>query len=96
MITFNFLEYICTLILISSIVVTKRMYMYFNSIISDILITFLQVYQEGTVNLSMNCAREAAKHNVRMFVELSTGQVYAADKVLGNTGLCYFSHCIIL
>uniref|UniRef100_K1Q6M6 6-phosphofructokinase n=1 Tax=Magallana gigas TaxID=29159 RepID=K1Q6M6_MAGGI len=38
------------------------------------------VYQEGTVNLSMNCAREAAKHNVRMFVELSTGQVYAADK----------------
>eukprot|EP00105_Crassostrea_gigas_P039789 XP_019923937.1 PREDICTED: uncharacterized protein LOC109619075 [Crassostrea gigas] len=39
------------------------------------------VYQEGTVNLSMNCAREAAKHNVRMFVELSTGQVYAADKI---------------
>nr|XP_022309667.1 uncharacterized protein LOC111115277 isoform X1 [Crassostrea virginica]XP_022309668.1 uncharacterized protein LOC111115277 isoform X2 [Crassostrea virginica]XP_022309669.1 uncharacterized protein LOC111115277 isoform X3 [Crassostrea virginica] len=38
------------------------------------------VYQEGTVNLSLNCAREAAKHNVRMFVEFSTGQVYAADK----------------
>lgn len=94
MITFDFFEYICTLILLSSIVVMKRMY--FNSIISDILITFLQVYQEGTVNLSMNCAREAAKHNVRMFVELSTGQVYAADKVLGNTGLCYFSQCVIL
>lgn len=42
------------------------------------------VYQEGTVNLSMNCAREAAKHNVRMFVELSTGQVYAADKKLAQ------------
>ncbi|XP_048749797.2 uncharacterized protein LOC125661708 isoform X2 [Ostrea edulis] len=38
------------------------------------------VYQEGTVNLSMNCAREAAKRNIRMFVEFSTGQVYAADK----------------
>lgn len=93
MITFDFFEYICTLILLSSIVVMKRMY--FNSIISDILITFLQVYQEGTVNLSMNCAREAAKHNVRMFVELSTGQVYAADKVLGNAVLCHFSHCVI-
>ncbi|XP_034318654.2 uncharacterized protein [Magallana gigas] len=42
------------------------------------------VYQEGTVNLSMNCAREAAMHNVRMFVELSTGQVYAADKKLAQ------------
>lgn len=43
--------------------------------------SLVQVYQEGTVNLSLNCAREAAKHNVRMFVEFSTGQVYAADKV---------------
>ncbi|XP_062611635.1 probable dTDP-glucose 4,6-dehydratase [Saccostrea cucullata] len=38
------------------------------------------VYQEGIVNLSLNCAREAAKHNPKVFVEFSTGQVYAADK----------------
>ncbi|XP_077862045.1 uncharacterized protein LOC100373896 [Saccoglossus kowalevskii] len=38
------------------------------------------VYKDGIVKLSLNCAREAAKRKVKKYLEISTGQVYAADK----------------
>ncbi|XP_077993896.1 dTDP-glucose 4,6-dehydratase-like [Glandiceps talaboti] len=38
------------------------------------------VYKDGIVKLSLNCAREAAKRKVKLFIEVSTGQVYSADK----------------
>ncbi len=40
------------------------------------------VYQEGIVKLSVNCASEAAKQNVKMFVELSSGHMASTEKVL--------------
>lgn len=39
------------------------------------------VYDEKVCQLSVNCAKEAAKLNVGIFIELSTAQVYDADKV---------------
>ncbi|KAG8225282.1 hypothetical protein J437_LFUL001895 [Ladona fulva] len=39
------------------------------------------VYREGILKLSLNCATLAAKHNVKRYVELSSGHVYANDKV---------------
>ncbi|XP_028402731.1 uncharacterized protein LOC114525548 [Dendronephthya gigantea] len=39
-----------------------------------------EVYKEGVVKLSLNCARQAAKSNVKRFIEVSTGQIYAGDK----------------
>jgi len=41
----------------------------------------MQVYHERVFLLTTNCAKEAAKQEVKMFVELSTAQVYDADKV---------------
>ncbi|XP_029644572.1 dTDP-glucose 4,6-dehydratase isoform X3 [Octopus sinensis] len=38
------------------------------------------VYQEGIVKLSLNCAREAAKRNVKIYIEASSSQMYSADK----------------
>jgi len=35
-----------------------------------------EVYKERVQHLSLSCAAEAAKHNVRRFVEVSTAQVY--------------------
>eukprot|EP00158_Paraphelidium_tribonemae_P008252 Partr_v1_DN28528_c1_g1_i2_m73813 putative Epimerase dehydratase family protein len=43
-----------------------------------------QVYDEKVVNLSVNCAKEAAKCKVGVFIETSTGQVYDADKKASN------------
>lgn len=40
-----------------------------------------QVYHEGIVRLSENCARTAAHCNVQMYVELSSGQMLSSDKV---------------
>lgn len=40
------------------------------------------VYEEGIIKLSLNVAVEAAKHNVKMFVELSTGHMASNDKVV--------------
>jgi nucleoside-diphosphate-sugar epimerase len=40
-----------------------------------------EVYNERVYLLTVNCAKEAAKQGVKMFVELSTAQVYDADKV---------------
>ena len=45
---------------------------------------FLQVYQEGVVRLSMNCAQEAARRNVKRYIEFSAGQMHSSDKV-GHT-----------
>eukprot|EP00003_Mantamonas_plastica_P011050 TRINITY_DN2061_c0_g1_i4.p1 TRINITY_DN2061_c0_g1~~TRINITY_DN2061_c0_g1_i4.p1 ORF type:complete len:271 (-),score=98.45 TRINITY_DN2061_c0_g1_i4:101-913(-) len=38
-----------------------------------------QTYEEKVLQLSINLANEAMKHNVEKFIELSTGQVYASD-----------------
>eukprot|EP00054_Salpingoeca_dolichothecata_P016831 m.99277 g.99277 ORF g.99277 m.99277 type:complete len:365 (-) comp22163_c0_seq1:351-1445(-) len=38
------------------------------------------VYEENVFNLAIGCAKEAAKRGVKRFVEVSTAQVYAADK----------------
>lgn len=38
------------------------------------------VYEEKVYVLSVNCAKEAAKRKVKVFVEASTGQVYDGDK----------------
>lgn len=39
-----------------------------------------EVYNERVTLLSINCAKEAAKQGVKAFIELSTAQVYDADK----------------
>ena len=39
------------------------------------------MYNEGVLKVSLNCAREAAKSDVKRFIEVSTGQIYAGDKV---------------
>ena len=41
----------------------------------------LQVYAEGIVKLSMNCASEAARRNTRMYIEFSSGQMSSSEKV---------------
>jgi hypothetical protein len=49
-----------------------------------------QVYNERVYTLSVNCAREAAKHpSIRLFVEVSTAQVYEEGKVRRD---CVASH----
>lgn len=40
-----------------------------------------QVYKEGIVKLSINCAKEAAKQNVKKFIEISDGHVHSSEKV---------------
>ena len=40
-----------------------------------------QVYKEGIVKLSLNCAGEAAKHNVKLYIEMSSGQMVSSEKV---------------
>ncbi|KDR19426.1 uncharacterized protein LOC110829943 [Zootermopsis nevadensis] len=39
------------------------------------------VYREGILKLSLNCAAEAAKLNVKRFVEVSTGHMCSSNKV---------------
>ncbi|KAL6601096.1 NAD(P)-binding protein [Neocallimastix californiae] len=38
------------------------------------------VYDEKVYGLSVTCAKEAAKRNIKVFVELSTAQIYDGDK----------------
>ncbi|XP_063226526.1 uncharacterized protein LOC134533146 [Bacillus rossius redtenbacheri] len=38
------------------------------------------VYREGIYKLTVNCALEAAKHNVKRFVEVSSGHMCSTDK----------------
>jgi nucleoside-diphosphate-sugar epimerase len=50
------------------------------------------VYREGILKLSLNCASEAAKLNVKRFVEVSSGHMCSSNKV----GLLYvllFNQC---
>lgn len=39
------------------------------------------VYKEGILKLSLNCAKEAARLQVKHYVELSSGNMYNAEKV---------------
>ncbi|XP_067127456.1 dTDP-glucose 4,6-dehydratase [Centruroides vittatus] len=39
------------------------------------------VYREGIVKLSINCAKESCKQKVKRYVEISSGQVYANEKM---------------
>lgn len=39
------------------------------------------VYKEGVLKLSVNCAASAAKHKVRHYVEISSGQILSSEKV---------------
>lgn len=52
-----------------------------------------QVYKEGIVKLSINCAKEAAKQNVKMFIEISDGHVHSSEKVsiLMSFALSYYT-----
>ncbi|XP_071439469.1 uncharacterized protein [Hetaerina americana] len=38
------------------------------------------VYREGILKLSLNCANQAAKLNVKRYIEISSGHVYSNDK----------------
>lgn len=40
-----------------------------------------EVYQDRIFNLSVNCAKEAAKHKVKVFIEMSTAEVYESNTV---------------
>ncbi|EDV29666.1 uncharacterized protein TRIADDRAFT_20168, partial [Trichoplax adhaerens] len=42
------------------------------------------VYEEGIYRLSLLAAKEVAKHNHHLFIELSTAQVYSSDKKRSN------------
>ncbi|KAI9179855.1 hypothetical protein H9P43_005186 [Blastocladiella emersonii ATCC 22665] len=44
------------------------------------------VYEEKIVVLSTNCAKEAAKQKVKLFIEMSTAQVYDGDKKNSDEG----------
>ncbi|KAF5286664.1 hypothetical protein FQR65_LT12495 [Abscondita terminalis] len=39
------------------------------------------VYKEGILKLSLNCANEAALHKVKRYIEISSGQMFNADKI---------------
>lgn len=43
-----------------------------------------KIYEEKVLNLSVTVAKEAAKRNVKRFVEVSTAQVYSGDKGASN------------
>ncbi|XP_064470969.1 uncharacterized protein LOC135385538 isoform X2 [Ornithodoros turicata] len=38
------------------------------------------IYKEGILHLSTNCAKEAAAHHVKRYVEVSSGHMYSAGK----------------
>ena len=40
-----------------------------------------QVYKENIIDVSVACGKAAAKAKVKRFIEVSTAQVYDADKV---------------
>jgi hypothetical protein len=49
------------------------------------------VYREGILKLSLNCAIEAAKLNVKRFVEISSGHMCSSNKV-GFFTYCFSTH----
>ncbi|KAI8337758.1 hypothetical protein BC941DRAFT_426101 [Chlamydoabsidia padenii] len=40
-----------------------------------------EVYQDRIMNLSVNCAKEAAKRKIKVYIMLSTAEVYDSDQV---------------
>ena len=40
-----------------------------------------KVYEDGVFTLSMNCAREAAQHGVKYFIEISSAELCSKDEV---------------
>ena len=56
-----------------------------------------QVYKEGVLTLSLHCAKEAARRNAKKYIEVSTGQVYTADKVRQTVRQhkCYLASCLL-
>ncbi len=42
---------------------------------------YIKAYQERVYQLTVNVAKEAMKMKAKLFIEMSTGQVYGADKV---------------
>lgn len=40
-----------------------------------------EIYKERILKLSVNCAKEAAKRNIKVFVEMSTAEVYDSNQV---------------
>jgi len=55
----------------------------FQTVCRPCILTSPQVYKEKVLDLSVKCATEAAKQNVKRFVEVSTAQVYEPKKVRG-------------
>ncbi|KAG2189247.1 hypothetical protein INT44_004389 [Umbelopsis vinacea] len=45
-----------------------------------------EVYRERIYNLSVNCAKEAAKRHVKVFLEMSTSEVYDSNKEPSTEG----------
>ncbi|KAH3716248.1 hypothetical protein DPMN_058967 [Dreissena polymorpha] len=39
-----------------------------------------KVYSEGIVRLSLNCAKEAEKRNIKFYIEMSSGQMASSEK----------------
>ena len=53
-----------------------------------VLWVWLQVYQERVLTVAVNCAREAARANVKKFIHFSTAQIYDSSKVRGEGRVC--------
>jgi hypothetical protein len=47
------------------------------------------VYREGILKLSVNCAVEAARLNVKRFVEVSSGHMCSSNKVSVKHIVCF-------
>ena len=39
------------------------------------------VYTDGILQLSLNCAKESANHNVKRYIELSSGNMLSSEKL---------------
>jgi hypothetical protein len=51
------------------------------------------VYRERIYNLSVNCAKEAAKRHIKVFLEMSTSEVYDSSKV-GRETFFFFLYIV--
>lgn len=50
-----------------------------------VLVQVDAVYHEGIVRLSTNCANEAAKRKVKVYLEISDGRMASDEKVRLNS-----------
>jgi len=53
------------------------------------------VYEERIYKLSVNCAKEAVKRNVKVFVQFSTGDIYESDGVSVSFLLIVFQRSVL-